>query len=48
MKSFPIMDIISNSLKVVVKTFDNIYQAGYMLYFIVALVAFVIFLIFFN
>ncbi len=42
------MEIIGNSIKVVVKVFDNMYQAGYMLYFIVGLVAFVIYLMFFN
>ena len=48
MKSFPIMEIIGNSIKAVVKTFDDIYNAGWLLYFVIGLVVFVLFIIFYN
>ncbi len=48
MKSIPIFEIIGNSIKAVVKIFDNMYQEGWMLYFIVGLIALAIFIIIYN
>ncbi len=49
MKStIPIMEIISNSIKVVVKVFDNAYHQGWMLYFIVGIVMLFVFIVFYN
>ena len=45
MKSFPIAEIISNALKVFVKIFDDMYQAGWLLYFIIGLVILVVIII---
>lgn len=45
MKSFPIMEIIGNFLKIFVKTFDDMYQAGWLLYFMIGLVILVIVII---
>ena len=47
MKSFPIMEIIGNALKVFVKTFDDMYQAGLLLYFMIGLVILVVIIIFY-
>lgn len=48
MKSFPIMEIIGNSIKAVVKIFDDIYNAGWMVYFIIALIVLVIIVFIYN
>ena len=45
MRSFPIMEIIGNSLKVFVKIFDDMYQAGWLLYFMIGLVILVVIII---
>ena len=48
MKSFPLSDIISGSVKAVVSTADGIYKAGWMLYFIIGLVIFFVVVVYFN
>ena len=42
------MEIVTNSFKAFIKIIDDIYNAGYMLYFIIGLVVLVIIVIVYN